>query len=287
MLPFFVVRDPGLKTVEDQLNISPYYKVVRSQYWRMVGGQPQRVDPGLDISYTLEQTYGIETFQLEELSSSLSIGFTAENEVSFEGGIGQGNIGARVSQIFSKDFNLSRKQVNSVTETNLITVTITRSTNVDIPSVLAEYQLVDHYQLVSMDNKILSEWEVGGETQFNSVVGFPAQSAARVSSSPLIISSTNNPLMDKALTVEITSKNPFTSQLELEVNAPVSAQIEATLYDTYGDKKQQVSEFLSNEGKTKFSIKGDGLPKGIYILKTSFIDKDGELHQDIKRVIKE
>ncbi len=281
IIPFTMVRNDLPRSI--QVKQTPYYKIVRKQYWRMVG-TPKTVNPGINHEIEFTQTKGIEHSQLYEVATKLNIGFTVNAEASYTGVAASGS----VSTSFSRSFEISKRQVTSLTTNQEDTFRYKKTINVDRTTLYVEYQLVDEYILQRMNGHIVMEWEVAHPSGSNTEVAYPTITGKLATKRVLIEEKKNENLPKNNFSAGVVYPNPFINMMHIEVNTPEACDIEVILYNESGREIKKLNKNVTQKGAHTISIEANGLPKGVYILKGHLkgINDATKKYEFIKKVIK-
>ena len=281
IIPFVMVRND--LTPELQLSQTPYYKVKRYQYYKMVGN-PRVVNPGFGEKVTFSQTTGIQQFSQTTVRETLGMTFTVDANVGFAGSLFSGSAATSLS----RSFELRTTQVNSLTESQSQTFTVERTVNVEQTTLYVEYQLIDRYELQRMDGTKVTDWEVARPEGDNTDRTFP-----QIGSSANARTTNGGSQLGKRVRVtdlakpvyaaKIASKNPFDNALEVAITHPEACQVKVALYNQRGEEVKAVNQKLNAQGTDKVSIPAASLRNGVYILK---VQTNNEVILS-KRVVKE
>lgn len=158
LLPYhFITNDLPLA---QQIEYSPYYKVVLYQYYRAASGNWDVVYlPGVKIEHTIRVKNGIVQSKVTEVSTKTNVSFSATGEVTPKIG---SLISATLSATWATATERFEKTVTSFSETNEVEETVTRTIDVATDRRIVTYQLVDYYEMYRANSAIpIMTWEVG------------------------------------------------------------------------------------------------------------------------------
>lgn len=270
IIPYLMVKNDLPRSL--QVKFTPYYKVVRKQYWKQLGSQVKV--PGIAETTTFSQTNGMTQFAQSEVTSTLDMTFTASASIGFSGLFASGSASAS----FSSGFGLSTTQLNSLETYQQTELTHEVSVDVQVNTLISDYQLVDRYELYRMDGTLVQDWEVAYPKERNTLVSFPVISpfpfpvgrtkvTNKAKVARLLNHSTTTNLAKLGYAAKVASANPFQQELKVEVKHTSSCQIKAVLYNKHGKAVKTIEQQLPKGGSHFLVIEGGGLAKGIYLLK--------------------
>jgi hypothetical protein len=264
-----------------QIEYSPYYKVVQYQYYRAASGNWDVVYlPGIQIEHTIRVKNGVEQSKVTEVSTKLNLSFSAAGEITAT----VAPISMKGSSTWSAAYERSVKIVTSFTETNEIEETFTRTIDVPTDIRIVTYQLVDYYEMYRASDATtpIMTWEVG-RNQTTEINYQGNSSGGRTAGN---ISTTRNVLENGKmipLTEEVTgasalsdatinvSPNPSSGIYTLGGSAAIQSSVSIMVCD-------QVGKILYQEQRSATSINGmiinlSDLRPGHYVLKLAVGDK--------------
>lgn len=165
LIPFAIVKnDPGFPG-HIQVERSPYYKLVRSQFYIIPKAesdsdfQPDQIYlPGQVEKREIKVKTGMKITEVSEIIKKLNISFTSNGEVGIK--IPKTPISLKASSSLSSGFEMSIKEINSYEETYEKTVTLTNEFKVSNKIRVIHYVLVDRYRLYRMDGTLANRWDV-------------------------------------------------------------------------------------------------------------------------------
>lgn len=296
IIPFTMVRNDMSRNL--QLKNSPYYKLVRTQFWRMLGS-PRLIPAGYSTTYRYEQYSGITQNELSEVVSKLNIGFTIQGEIGFN--VAK-SLSAKVSSSLSTSLEINRKHSVSYEREQYEKQIHEIKYAVDVRTLYAEYQLVDHYKLYRADGSLAMEWDVEYGESSNSRSAYTDSDFKDGKSGDIIEKSWDEKTRTYSVqrvqaeehTVapfaeEVVHPNPFIHTFDVQLTVPEACNIEAVLYDKQGNEVKRVNEVFSEKGIQSLTFQGHTLAKGMYILKVYMqsLKNTENIYEHEERIIKE
>lgn len=154
VLPASVVDDPNQRSRLDQVEISPYYTLMREQYWDRGNkrGAYERWNKADAETRTREVTVGFTQTQSESMEKTLRILVTASSQFNFEHG----------SASFSTEIETALKTTSTTSTTRMKQ----EKEKVELRkpqgsrAVKTNWSLVDCYTLKDYQNHVVSKWEI-------------------------------------------------------------------------------------------------------------------------------
>jgi hypothetical protein len=81
------------------------------------------------------------------------------------------------------------------------------------------------------------------------------------------------------------SPNPTTSQSTLEISLPTATRVTVEVYDLQGTRVAATEAHTWNAGKSEMTLNTQTLPAGMYLVKTYFVNGQGEFQHTLKQVV--
>ncbi len=172
LIPFPLVKNDLPPSA--QVTRTPYYRLVRTQFWKKPGvsgpadEQPDQIfRPGEVRERTIRVKTGVKISESEETFRKLNVGFTSSQEVG--GPIGP--LTAKVTRSLSLGLELSQKNTVTKEETYEREETLkTTFTSTEIMRAI-HYIKIDRYRLLRIDGVEISRWDVN--TNVKHIATFP------------------------------------------------------------------------------------------------------------------
>jgi hypothetical protein len=257
-----------------QIEYSPYYKVVHYQYYRAASGNWDAFYyPGIQIQHTIKVKNGITQSKVTEVTSKTNVSFSATGEVT--GTIAK--LSGTLTAAWSTAKERSVKTVTSFSETNEVEETHTRTINVSNNKRIVTYQLVDYYETYRANSATpILTWEVG-RNQY-AELSYEETSGGRITTNASKVmrfelkDGKMIPLSEKAPEeVKLGEKNisvypnPSKGIYKLEGSAAIQPSVSIQVYDQSG--KMVYQEQKANTPINGIVINISHLRPGHYVLK--------------------
>jgi hypothetical protein len=289
LVPYAMVKNDG--PIAIQINRTPYYRLVRYQYYRL----PEGIDtdiiymPGEGFQKTVTTKTGMKSTSVTEVSSKLNVSFTSSGEVA---GKMDEHLSYKTTQSVSTAMELAEKNVSTFEETNEIIVQTIYEFNATQPVRLVTYQLTDYYEMYRLDRTLLMSWEVStaqahrvqypAEEDYNGGRVGKGESFTLVDGSVIPITVIQKTAAqartadaNEALT---TSRDESAGTFQLSVSPNPTTGTAKLTYNSLSGEKQIVVSIFSQDGFLRkkeelvFSSTGNdidisNLPSGLYFVK--------------------
>lgn len=147
LVPATLVDDPNYATKIDQINSSPYYYLVRRQYY---SPNPIYLAPGESKSESIEMDYSFSSTHVTQISQKVSWGLEASVSASYEGATAS----LKANYENSKEYLDRTEQNTSESYKIKRTAELTSPATVDFTIVV--WQLMNEYTLYDSDGNVVS-----------------------------------------------------------------------------------------------------------------------------------
>ena len=267
-VPFPLVKNDW--SPSRQVENSPYYKLVRSQFYRLAPIQGDvRYINGVQRSIQTKIKVGVNSTRAREIERKLNVGFTKRLEVAGP----PNDLTDNVKTIFKTAFELDEKEIESLDQTYAKNEIVESNYNGGEDARILHYQLIDDYKLYRTDGSLALFWEVSSNTV--KILTYPANIIVSIGDKgedkDLINNKTTMLPLKENLVESSSHTNPsalsietFNGNDQITISSTKSLIGDGTV-ELYNVKASQVRKFENITLPFNFST--IGLEKGLYILK--------------------
>jgi hypothetical protein len=264
IIPFPVVNDPSYP-IGSQVQYTPYYRLERRQYWRLMGYK-QYCD-GDEEKTTVSTTTGCITQNSSTIKSTLNFSYDYEQKLT----IGNENkIGLELGQNLQTTMGLEYAITNTVTRSYEQNIEYELSRTAATDQLFFFYELTDEYRLYRMNEtgeNYMLRWKYVNPAQAPLYRCYPnaGSSSLRSLTTDTYLTKVNN----NASNIDVSVSSPSAGSICLSIQHP------KTESNGNNFEKENIINIYSNTGVLVRSIKQTsqkqeydlGLSSGVYIIR--------------------